>query len=142
MAIGIETKIMEGLCQRLSTLVFSPTLPVAYPNNPHSPVDGQPFLRATWLPGEPFQSSLGDAGYNRYVGLFQIDVFWPADQGLVRPAEVAAATAAHFKRGTVIDREGLEIRVIQPPYVGRTQEEPSWIMIPVRVSYQVDAQNP
>ncbi|MCF3934347.1 DUF4128 domain-containing protein [Acuticoccus sp. M5D2P5] len=142
-----EKQIFTVLADRLGTLVLSPTLPIAWPNvdftpPPRTGVGKGAYLRASHIPTTTDQITLGDSGYNRHRGIFQIDVVWPANGGLVAPMKVVDAIIAHFQRGTVLTEGGHIVRIYAPPHPGPVISSPPQIQIPVSVRYQADAPNP
>lgn len=141
MATYPETKILEGFAARLAAMTFTPALPVSYPNRSFTPPASGKYLRARHLPNNTTQISLGSTGFNRHQGLFQIDVMWPLDSGEVAPKEIAGQIIAHFKRGTEFTREGLLIRIPEPPSVAPALVDGVSFMIPVTIRYQADAAN-
>jgi hypothetical protein len=147
MAIEIETKILEGLNSRLASLTLSPALntqtEVSWPKLPFNSAGKPRFLRPTLLPARTEHASLGLDGINRYSGIYQVDVFYAeGTRPPITPNETAGAIARHFKRGTVITREGIEIIIDTPPSLGPDLEEPGWSRLAVSIPYRVDAPNP
>lgn len=141
MATYVETKILNALLSRLSSLTLSPAMPVAYPNVAFTP-SATGYLRATHVPNTANQVTLGASGKNRFEGLLQVDVFWPEDAGLVAPSERAGAVAAHFKRGTDITLDSITVRIVTPPEIRQALQSPPYTQIPVMIRYQADAANP
>lgn len=141
MATYTETKIKRALISHLMGLTLDPAMEIAFPNASFTqPAAG--YLRATFVPNTVNQVTLGDLGKNRFLGLFQVDVFWPENKGYVAPTERAGAIAAHFKRGTVVTLDGTTVRIIRPPSIAQALQSAPYIMIPVTIQYQVDASNP
>lgn len=141
MATEIEASVEEGLAVHLSTLTLSPAMPIAWPNVGYDPTsDG--YLKVQHFPVDTNQATLGTNGKNRITGIYQVSVMWPKNQGAIAPKERAALISAHFKRGTVITQDGLNIRINQPPHVSGAIEEKAFLQVPVSISYQVDAANP
>lgn len=141
MATGIESRILDGLLTRLSTLTLSPVMEVAWPDKDFTP-PAQGYLRPSLVPNTVSQVTLGDTGKNRHRGLFQISVFWKRNAGEIVAREKADLVAVHFKRGTTITNGGLNIRIYRPPVVAQTFTDGSYSHTPVTISYQVDADNP
>lgn len=142
MAVYVETKIFEGFAARLAALTLSPVMPVSYPNRSFSPPANGKYLRARHLPNTTTQITLGASGFNRHQGLFQIDVMWPLNAGETEPKEIAGAIIAQFKRGTEFTREGLLIRIPEPPSVAPALIDGVSYMVPITIRYQADAANP
>lgn len=131
---GVETRIYEALAVRLSALVLSPAMQIAWPGkNFTKPATG--YLRASFLPAQTGAFARSGTGSNEHRGVFQVDVFWPENQGETAPSERAATIIAHFKRGTVLSREGAAIRIDAPPYRSPSLQEPGFIQIPVSIPY-------
>jgi len=141
LAAHIETKIAEGFAARLAALVFTPALPIAWPNVAFTPPASGKYLRANHLPNTTSQISLGTSGQNRHIGLYQIDVLWPLNSGDTAPKEIAGAIAAHFKRGTEFTRETVLIRIPSPPSIAPALVGSASYQIPVTVSYLADVAN-
>jgi hypothetical protein len=141
MATYVETSIVEALMARLLTLTLSPALPVAWPNLDYTP-PAAGYLRATHVPNSTNQVTLGSTGKNRHVGIFQVDVFLPIMTGISTPMERAGAVAAHFKRGTTLTKDGINVRITRPPEVRPALQSLPYIQVPVIIRYQADADNP
>lgn len=141
MATYVETSITEALLAQLATLVLSPVLPIAYPNVTFTP-PAAGYLRATPVPNIANQVTLGSSGKNRFEGLFQVDVFLPQNAGISTVLEKAGAVAAHFKRGTTLTRDGINVRITRPPEVRPHLQSPPYVQVPVMIRYQADAANP
>jgi hypothetical protein len=140
MATGIETRILEALNAQLAALVLSPVVPIAWQNKSFTPSGA--YLRPWLLPVRTDALTVSVLGSNDYAGLYQVDVFWPSGSGLTDPMERASAIAAHFKRGTRISREGITVRIDDPPWPGPALQEPNWIQVPVSVPYRAFVPNP
>lgn len=139
---GRETKIMEALMDHLSDLTLDPTMSVSWPGlNFTPPRDnaGKPkgYLKASFLPAETVPFAVRHRGTNDHRGVFQVDVFWPENQGETTPSDTAAAIIDHFKRGTKLYREGVKVEVIRPPYRSPALQEPGYLQIPVNIPYVV-----
>lgn len=141
MATGIESKILEAFLSRLSSLSLTPAMEVAWPDKPFDPPE-QGYLRATHVPNTVTQVTLGDAGQNRYRGIYQVSVFWKRGATEIVAREKADLVAAHFKRGTTLSNGGLSIRIYTPPVVAQTFEDGPYTQTPVTIRYQVDSANP
>ena len=142
MATTPDGQIVDTLMWRLSQLTLSPPLPVAWPMAPYEPSGG--YLAPSWLPAGTDSRSIR-GGSNDYNGVLQVSVFLPEKDadgegvGPVVPAEVAGAIAAHFARGTVIQRSSttVRIKIEKPPTVeAPVDDEPGWVHVPVSIPYR------
>lgn len=140
MTTTVETYIFEALTERLASIDPALDLPIAWPNVNFSAVG--PYLRASHLPSPTDQITLGEDGFNRHVGVFQVDVMWIEGDGIASAMKSADAVVAHFQRGTTMINASVFIRIIRPPSVGPAIQDPPMIQIPVSIRYQADALNP
>ena len=128
-----ETRIYSALIAQLMTFASDP-IAIAYPGITFAPVSGQPYLRVSFLPAMTAAFDLQHT--DDYRGVFQVDVFWPAQQGEILPLEMAESLIAYFQRGSVLRSPGLDILFNEPAYAGPTIQEPSWIQISVSIRYR------
>lgn len=86
--------------------------PIAYEQREFTPpADGSTWYGIHNLPAERVPATLGDAGDDRYAGVFQIDVSTEQGQG-VRPALTkAAAITAHYRAGRSFTRGANSVRI-------------------------------
>lgn len=139
--MAVEDAIPSALFAHLAALTLSPAMPVAWEDVNFTP-PSTGYVRATYHPNTVQQITLGDLGINRFIGLFQVDVFWPQGQGIIQPSQRVAAISAHFKRGTDIAGTGVTVRIIQPPQARPALESAPYVQIPVMIRWQADAANP
>ncbi len=118
-----------------------PVSSVAWEGKKFTPVHGTRYYRATFLPGEPSQAELGDAGRNRHYGLFQIDVFEPANTGDAGAAAEAERIAAAYCRGTVLENSGVSVKCIKSYRTPGDSSDPAWFMVSAIVQWQADVGN-
>lgn len=102
--------INAALTARLEILAGSP--PVAWENEDYTPVLDTLYIRPAHLPGDVSQATLGDTGTDLNIGVYQIDVFAPANQGRNAGLVVADNIANHFKRGTVLTYNSRVVRIV------------------------------
>ena len=133
---GVEASIADNLLWRLSQLVSDPVMPVANPNIEYDTQSGVPYLKAEVM----FNTSVGMIPYDSDVtvdGLFQVSVFWPANEGTIKPMQVASLVVALFTRGTRIVRNNLDMTFEQQPRVATAIQEPDWVQVPVIIRWRV-----
>ena len=127
-SVGIETRIFEALAGWLAALTFSPAVPIAWPNKSYAP--SGTYLRPWLLPAPTEAMTLSAAGPIDYRGTFQVSVFATVDAGPTAPLETASAIARHFKRGTKLSRDGIDVWMDDPPWVGPMIQEPDFLQLP------------
>lgn len=134
-----EHDIAEGFFERLAAFAAaqSPALTVAWPNiNFDTPASGG-YLRPTFLPAQTFSFGLASGSSNQYRGIFQVDVFWPENDGLPNALEVADAVKDWFPKFSTFTRNGLLVKISEAPWLSGLLQEPKWIQVPVSVPYFV-----
>jgi hypothetical protein len=114
---------------------------VAWEGKAFKPVLGARYYRATFLPGEPSQAELGEAGRNRHYGLFQIDVFDPTNSGDAAAAAEAERIAAAYSRGTVLLNSGVSVKCIKSYRTPGDSSDPAWFMVSAVIQWQADVEN-
>jgi len=134
MATYIETRIIEALFTRLKSLIFSPVLPVSWPNKSLTPPTDGKWLRVNDLPA-PVRV-FGIAEVNEYLGVLQIDVMWPLETGVTAPKEIAGQIINHFSARSRIAGDGLIINVISASLGAKIEDLPR-VMFPVSINYRV-----
>ena len=96
MSAAVEAKLLDALAGALDSYIASNPIAVAYPGLSFVPVAGVPFLRPWFLPAPTLATDWANS--NDYSGIFSIDVFWPAGQG-IKPAMAIAARIIDFFAG-------------------------------------------
>lgn len=124
------TDIQGALRAQLNTLPSSP--PIAWENVNYEPKAKTLFLRATSLPAPTVQACFGDTGRDLHVGIFQVDVFIPEKQGRSTWPD---SIADHFKRGTVLTQNGVDVRITTVSIAPAINDEHFYI-VPVSIGYQ------
>lgn len=136
-----EQVIAQALIDRLQALALSPVLPIAYPNRTFEPPEDDKFLRCHILHGETFAYSIEGTGSNRHYGVFQIDVNWRENEGVMKPLAVADQIIAQFRRATKITSNDVCIQITQSPYVGPLMHDDGRAKVPVSVPYTAFSPN-
>lgn len=143
--IGAEAKIYDALMAATVeagvSAGFAAKTGIALPNvsfTPPKTADGKraPYLSVTYMPngaeldGLPFDSD------QTHIGLLQISVFWPSNDGIVKPLQVAAHIVDAFSAGRVIERNGIVVRIDRLPTVAGPLQESDLVQIPVTVRWR------
>jgi hypothetical protein len=125
----IFNDIQAALDTQLSTVTG---IPVAYPNVPYKPSAGTAYLRASFLPAETVQASMGATGKDETNGIYQIDVVAPRGSGRVQQIDTVADL---FKRGTVLTYNSVKLRV-RSVSIAPAILDGEWYFVPISVSFQ------
>lgn len=121
--------IQSALDNRLNS--YTGDYEVAWPNTSFEPEADQTFLSPSFLPADTLQASLGSAGKDNTQGVYQIDVVYPAGTGRTTiPDELAD----HFKRGTVLSYNGVNVRV-RSVSIAPALTEGAFHFVPISVDF-------
>jgi hypothetical protein len=121
--------IQAALDARLNTL--SGGYDIAWPNTVFEPQANQTFLSPSFLPAESVQASLGSGGKDETSGIYQIDVVYPAGTGR---STIPDSVADHFKRGTVLSYNGVNVR-IRSVSISPALTEGAFHFVPISVDF-------
>lgn len=134
-AVGTDALITEALLTRLAALTFSPALQVAWPNKAFGPDKPDTYLQASLLRAET--QGIGIAAWNEHAGILQVDVLYKAQDGEIKPLNIADSVAAWFGRGTRLRNGGLTIYVDDPPSIASAMPNgDGYLKIPVSIRYR------
>lgn len=125
MAAAIETKIWLALRTRVETLVLSPQLEIAWPNETFTPVTGTPFLEVKHFPNVPQRKFLKGSEPNYFQGILQIMLHAQQNRpyGHAQAVDVAGQIIEHFPADQLLPYDNITARVAKKPYytiVGNT----------------------
>lgn len=100
------------------------------------------WYRPTFIPGTPRAAAIGTSAANRYVFIFQIDIFDPVStKGEGFTATEAQRLMAAFKRGTAFSRNG-QVTTCEKSYRQTTDDsDPKWVKIAVVIEGWADVPN-
>lgn len=122
--------IQAALDNRLNTITGG--YDIAWPNVPYEPDGSSTFLSPNFIPTETLQVGLGSNGKDETNGLYQVDVVYPAGSGR---STVPDVVADHFKRGTVLSYNGVNVRV-RSVSIAQAITDGAYHFVPVTVDFQ------
>jgi hypothetical protein len=125
----IFNDVQAALDTKLATITGTS---IAFPNVPYKPQAGTTYLRASFLPAETVQASMGANGKDETNGIYQIDVVVPRGTG--RP-QLIDTVADLFKRGTVLSYNSISVRVRSVSMSPAILDE-EWYFVPISVNFQ------
>lgn len=105
--------------------------PIAWQNILFEPT-GSTYLRPRLIPASTIQASMGNDGKDVTDGIYQVDVF--VKQGTGR-SSLLDSIADHFKRGTVLTHNGVNLRV-RTVELAASISDGNWQFTPVSVYFQ------
>jgi len=128
-----ENLIESALNAQLNTL----SLPTSWENRKFSAVKGTLWIRPTFIPGQSKAAAIGVNAQDRITGIYQVDVFAPADDGVFTGGQQVNVIETAFKRGTSLVFGGVTVK-INKVWRSTARPEPDWYHIPVIVEWQAD----
>jgi len=106
-----------------------------YPRTP-----GVRYYRATFLPGIPEPAAASQYAPDRHTGLFQVDVFEPADTGEETAIAEAERIAACYARGTALSYGGVTVQVTKSYRSTGDSSDPAWFMVSAVIAWRADVE--
>jgi hypothetical protein len=131
--MSVFTDISAALNTHLKNMTSVP--PVAYENKEYSPTLGNLYVRPTVLFGDTTQATLGTAGEDLNIGVYQIDVFAKSGNGVNTAIASADLIANRFKRGTTLTYNSRTVTVVSAQRRAGIQND-GWYQIPVEIIYR------
>ena len=134
-AVGTEAKIAEALLTRLANLTLSPPLQVAWPNKTFGPDKPDTYLQASLLRGNV--QTVGISAWDEHAGILQVDVLYKAQDGEIKPLDIADAVVSWFGRGTRLVNGGIQVDVYEKPSIASAfPNGDGYLKIPVSIRYR------
>lgn len=131
MTVSVEEAIENGLFAHLAGATLVPALPIAYPNVEMTQNTAGGYLQASYLPNTTENHAFG---VEEHSGIFQVSVFWPINQGEIKPTALAAQIIDRFRRVSIV-QDGIAIRTIRPPTREPAFRTDSLLNLPVTIRY-------
>jgi hypothetical protein len=130
----IEEKIEQALVARVASLVLSPPLAVAWPNNVDAP--SPPYLRVDFFRNRNERIAIKGSLPHRRLGILQITVVTPLNAGPSNATAIAGRVAEHFPADLVLDYDGISVRIEAAPDVLSSEKEVASFDTPVSVRWE------
>lgn len=124
-----------------SHLAAMPDLPpVAWENAEFQPVDGESFLRESFLPGNGGILGMGDTGSNSFTGVYQISVFTKLGDYKLDAQNLVTDIADHFRRGQRITHSGQSV-TLERVDMAQGRKSGGWWFVPVSIRWRAASGN-
>ena len=128
-----ENLIESALNAQLKTLGIL----TSWENIGYKPTKGTLWIRPTFMPGQSRAAAIGVNAQDRITGIYQVDVFAPADNGVYDGGQQVDAIMTVYKRGTALTYSGVTVK-INKVWRSTARPEPDWYQIPVIIEWQAD----
>lgn len=129
--------IRRLLESRLAVWAESKSLPVAYQNMSFTPPASGIYLRTFTLPAVTDSTDL--PGKNRqYIGLFQVSIVVPADEGVGGGEELIGELASLFPLFETLTQDDLKVKIMTPVDQGPEIQGDTDYTVPTSFRYRAD----
>lgn len=125
--------ISAALDNKLNTYTTASSIPVAWENFDYQPTVGALFLRPTLLPSGTSAIGVSNNSSNDHVGIYQIDVIAPIDQGKGAAFAQADILSTQFARG-ILTYNNIKLQ-IKSVSRGSGSRDAAWFIVPVFINY-------
>ena len=99
----------------------------------------KPVLDTLYLSAQVFVSETDTLyvgpGTFRYQGILQVTVNSPRLRGVIQAQEWAGLLIDYFKKDTIIDGDGVRIRIIRQPSQATPTNDGPWVRLPISINY-------
>ena len=126
-------KISAALSSRLNSLPSAP--PIAFENAKYTPVEGETWLRESYLPATSSTIGMEPGGSTDFTGVYQVSIYTPLDDYKLESHQLIDSITAHFARGTMLVFEGQAV-VVEQVNVSQGLASGSWWLMPVSVNWR------
>ena len=125
--------VSAALDQQLNAMAGLPA--VAWSNAEYTPALGTTYLRPTLIPGNTLPETIGSAGEDLNIGIYQVDVFTEAGELKNAGIVMADLIADQFKHGTQITYNGVTVEIKSVSVKVSTNSTEGWYKTIVEIVY-------
>lgn len=129
--------IRQALEVALNTWAIANNTVISWQNIPYKPTEGTSYVRASLIPAETLNPTLGDS-FNRKIGIFQLLVYVKEGIGNAAAETLADSLLNYFARGESFVANSITVRILESPSVSPALNDGGWYILPVSVRYSVD----
>lgn len=130
--------IIRKLLETQLNSITPSTLPTAWENLAFKPIAGSAWQRVNMLPAQTENPTMGE-GFKREVGVLQVTLFYPLNEGPQKAMQRAEVIRAAFKRSTAWFEGTLRVLIERDPYISpAVVVDGAWYALPVSIPYMGD----
>jgi len=113
---------------------INPPIETAFENAGYSPRNGVPYQSANVLLAQPENPTLSP-GFHREVGIFQVSLRYPANQGTGLVQARAEILRVVFARGVTLTEGQISVRVSATPEIAPGRADGDRWVVPVKIRF-------
>lgn len=128
--------IEAALVAKVQDLGFSPEIDVVKNiEDSYTPTIGREYIEVRWFPA-PTNTPFVGKGRKQRTGILQVTAVVPRAEGLSFGLAITDQIIAHFEKGTIIDGNGVRIKIPVEPSQASPAGDGAWLRLPVSINYQ------
>ena len=131
----VNNKIIELIDAELASITDVPV--ISYENVAYKPSLRTSYIRTTLLPAEPTQTTIGFDRTLRWNGLYQLDLFVPANVGA--QSIVADGIISHFHINRFLVDGTFKLTIVNA-WRNAARVNTDWYQIPILLRYETFTQ--
>lgn len=131
----VNNKIIELIDAELASITNVPV--ISYENITYKPSLRTSYIRTTLLPAEPTQTTIGYDRTLRWNGLYQLDLFVPANTGA--QSVIADAIITHFQTNRFLIDDTFTLTILGA-WRNAARTNTDWYQIPLLLRYETFTQ--
>lgn len=135
---SVEVKIWMALRNRINTLPLVSEFDIAWPARTHDPVN-IPYLRIGHVTTPPVGPLVKQGTPSVRTGTLIVTLVMRLEYDIAYHEEQAAQVSNHFQDGTLMNFEGVCVRVTAQPHVQPGYEDNGYWTIPVTIPWRTFA---
>lgn len=123
----IESDIETALFDRVTSLSLTPPLPIAWPNVDYTPPTDGLYLAVQHFPNGVSRYSQTGADPKQRIGILQLTVVTPLNQGASNATLIAGQIAEHFPADLIMRSGAVKVTVTDAPSIAPAiKTDASW----------------
>jgi len=130
-----QSSIRNALENALAAI--TPAIDIVHENQAYSPISGRPFCEAYCMFATPSNPTMGD-GFFQEIGIFQINLQYPAEVGTADASARAALIRDAFPRRATFAFGGVTVQIDKTPEIGAGTVDADRWFVPIKVRWHAD----
>lgn len=130
-----EKDINTALSVRLKEIQVSDEPPIAYENAEYIPVEGELYLRESFIPNIKDSVGISHSDSDDYEGIYQVSVMTGRGDRRFNAQEQARLISVHFPRGAEYTFNGITVKITNSRIESGIIEN-AWYQTPVSINWR------
>lgn len=135
----VESDIESALLARVASLVLSPVLPISYENIDFAPPDDGLYAKVQHFPNGTTRYSQTGSDPKQRIGILQLTVVTPLNQGPSNATLIAGQIAEHFPADLIMRSGAVKVTVTDAPSIAPAIKADASHDVPLSIPYFCNA---